>query len=277
MQNEDVRNLVGEIVGTFIMVFIGVGAVASATLWGNLTGPFQVGMCWGLAVAVAIYMTRNLSDAHFNTAVSFAMLVTGNMSGKKFIIYTIGQFIGAIVAGLLLYFLFAPAVAEAAKCGMGAAAQSIWSEVYPNASLNAAAGKTAYTLSPFVAACAEGIGIGLLVIVIMGVTDAKNEGKPGQALFPLFIGIMLAIIICVIGPLTDAGLNPARDFGPRIAALIVGMPAVTGTPAVMPMDVVVYIVGPLVGGAVGGWIYKGWIGKAHAAATAVNAKIEEAK
>ena len=148
---------------------------------------------------------------------------------------------------------------------MGAAAQSIWFEVYPNAALNAATGKVSYELSPFVAACAEGIGIGLLVIVIMGVTDAKNAGKPGSALFPLFIGIMLAIIICTIGSLTDAGLNPARDFGPRIAALIVGMPGVTGVAAVQPMDVCVYIIGPLVGGAVGGWIYKGWIGRAHAA------------
>ncbi len=266
MNNENVRNLLGEILGTFIMVFIGVGAVATATLFGAHTGPFQVGMAWGLAVAIAIYMTRSLSDAHFNTAVSFAMLVTGNMDIKKFCIYTVGQFIGAIIAGLLLYLLFAPAVAGAAANGMTAAAASIWCEVYPNAALAADGGKVAYQLSPLIAACAEGVGIGLLVMVIMGVTDAKNNGAPNSNIFPLFIGLMLTIIICTIGPLTDAGLNPARDLGPRIAAFICGIPGAH----IDAMDIVVYTVGPLVGAGVFAWIYKGIFGKAHAAASDAN-------
>lgn len=113
MNNENVRNLLGEILGTFIMVFIGVGAVATATLFGAHTGPFQVGMAWGLAVAVAIYMTRSLSDAHFNTAVSFAMLVTGNMDIKKFCIYTVGQFVGAGVFAWIYKGIFGKAHAAA--------------------------------------------------------------------------------------------------------------------------------------------------------------------
>ena len=85
-------------------------------------------------------------------------------------------------------------------------------------------------------------------------------------IFPLFIGLMLTIIICTIGPLTDAGLNPARDLGPRIAAFICGIPGAH----IDAMDIVVYTVGPLVGAGVFAWIYKGIFGKAHAAAYDAN-------
>lgn len=70
------RSFIGEVLGTFIMCFFGIGAVATATLFGSHTGPAQVGLVWGIAIAVAIYATRNISCAHFNPAVSIAMCVS---------------------------------------------------------------------------------------------------------------------------------------------------------------------------------------------------------
>ena len=77
--SETLRNILGEIIGTFMMCFFGIGAVANATLGvsGAFGGPFQVGMVWGITIAIAIYATRNLSCAHFNPAVTTAMCATG--------------------------------------------------------------------------------------------------------------------------------------------------------------------------------------------------------
>lgn len=261
MQNELVRNLIGEILGTFIMVFLGVGAVATATLFGAHTGPFQVGLVWGLAVMIGIYCTRNLSAAHFNCAVSFAMLVTGNMNIKQFVVYIIGQFIGAILAAALLWAFFGDSAMANMIAEFGTVdfsqrgiASSIWCEVYPN---------TAHGVIPWgIAMLGEGAGIGLLVIVIFAVTSGENAGAPNSNLFPFVIGICLAMIICTVGPMTDAGLNPARDLGPRIVAIFAGW----GSVAIEPLDIVVYTVGPLLGGAIGGWIWKGILSPAHKAA-----------
>ncbi len=89
------HSMMGEVIGTFLMCFFGIGAVATATLYGAHTGPFQVGMIWGLAIAIAIYATRNLSAAHFNPAVTLAMCLSGRCAWKNFPVYFCGQMIGA--------------------------------------------------------------------------------------------------------------------------------------------------------------------------------------
>lgn len=94
--------ILGEFIGTFLMCFFGIGAVATATLYGAHTGPFQVGIIWGIAIAIAIYATRNLSCAHFNPAVTLAMCISKRSSWRIFPIYLTAQLLGAIVAGAVL-------------------------------------------------------------------------------------------------------------------------------------------------------------------------------
>ncbi len=229
------RAVLGEIIGTFMMCFFGIGAVANATLGvsGAFGGPFQVGMVWGVTIAIAIYVTRNLSCAHFNPAVTFAMCVSKRMEWKEFPVYVIAQFIGAIIAGLLLWALFGESCLAA---GSSVDWSSIWAERYPNGVEVAPA---------FVGALAEGVGVFVLVFVIFSMTEDSNLGRPDNNLFPLFIGLTVTIIICVVGPITDAGLNPARDMGPRIVAAIFGMQDVMSGDALATLCV--YVVGPLVG------------------------------
>ena len=69
------QHFVGELVGTFLMVFFGCGSVAVSVLFSAHSGLFQIAMIWGLAVTIAIYATRHLSCAHLNPAVSIAMFV----------------------------------------------------------------------------------------------------------------------------------------------------------------------------------------------------------
>ena len=239
----------GEFIGTFLMVFFGVGAVATATLYGAMTGPFQVGMVWGVTIAIAIYVTRHLSGAHFNPAVSIAMVVGQRMSVKELPIYLIGQFCGAFAAGLMLWALFADSAflnmeLEGITMAQAGSASSIWCEVFPNTALG--------VVPLWVGALAEGFGVFILVFVIFSMTADENLGRPNSHLAPLFIGLTVTVIIGTVGPLTDAGLNPARDIGPRLAALIAGWAKVAFSWEI----IVVYTCGPLAGGIVAALLYK---------------------
>lgn len=77
------REFIGEFLGTFLMVLFGCGSVAVAVLFQAHTGLFQIAMIWGIGVSLAIYAARHLSCAHFNPAVSFAMVISKRMTIEK--------------------------------------------------------------------------------------------------------------------------------------------------------------------------------------------------
>ena len=209
----------------------------------------QVGLAWGIGVTLAIYLTRHLSCAHLNPAVSLAMVVSGRMSFRKMPVYIGAQFAGAILAGLALYMLFAPSIrayenvhgivrgsTESIKTAM------MFGEYYPNPCATA-------IVSLPLAIGAEAFGTFLLVLMIFALTEGCNVGRPDDALAPVFVGLTVTSIICLIAPLTQAGLNPARDLGPRLVAWLMGW-----GDAAFPDRVGgffhVYVLSPLLGGAV---------------------------
>ena len=235
-----IHGCVGEIIGTFLMCFLGIGSVCTATLYQAHTGPFQVGVVWGVAIALGIYATRNLSCAHFNPAVTFAMCISKRCSWKNFPVYILGQFIGAILAASALWIFFADSVRKnlaAANLTMDVAtpASSIWCEVFPNTANG--------VISMPVAAFAEALGVFILVMIIFSMTEGCNVGRPSDDLFPLFIGLTVTVLICTIGPMTDAGLNPARDLGPRVVGWFVGWKNI----AFSTDAFIVYTIAPLIG------------------------------
>ena len=85
--------------------------------------------------------------------------------------------------------------------------------------------------------------------MIFALTEGCNVGRPDDAIAPMFIGLTVTSIICLIAPLTQAGLNPARDFGPRLVAWLAGWDK-----AAFPDQVggffFVYILGPMLGGVI---------------------------
>lgn len=235
-----IQGFTGEVIGTFLMCFLGIGSVATATLFQAHTGPFQVGIVWGLAIAIAIYATRNLSCAHFNPAVTFAMCISKRCSWKNFPVYILGQFVGAILSASALWVFFADSVKkslDAANLTMDVStpASSIWIEVFPNTANG--------VISMPVAAFAEALGVFILVMIIFSMTEGCNIGRPSDDLFPLFIGLTVAALICTIGPMTDAGLNPARDLGPRVVGWFVGWKNI----AFSTDSFIVYTIAPLIG------------------------------
>ncbi len=252
------REFAGEFIGTFIMVLFGTGSVAVSVLFDAHQGLFQIGIIWGIGVTLAIYMSRHLSCAHFNPAVTIAMVTSGRMTIKKAPVYLAAQFMGALTAGLVIYLLFSPSIAsfESANQIVRGSYESVqtakmFGEYY------AQPGATA-VVSMALAMGAEMIGTFLLVLIIFFLTESCNVGKPDNVLTPVFIGITVTSIICLIAPLTQAGLNPARDFSPRIVAWVFGW-GEWAFPDQRGGAFWVYILGPILGGLIAGQLFTRFI------------------
>jgi len=256
MKMRKIYEFAGELLGTFILVFFGCGSVAVTVLFEAHQGLFQVAGVWGIGVMLAIYATRHLSCAHLNPAVSLAMVLGRRMTVRKLPVYLMGQFIGAFLAALVLYALFSHSISayetlhgitrgtpDSIKTAM------IFAEFYPNPGGNGVA-----AVSYWNALGGETAGTFLLVVMIFSLTEGCNVGRPDDALAPLFIGLTVTAIISVLAPLTQAGLNPARDFGPRLFAWLAGWGA-----AALPDQrfgfVVIYVLGPFAGGAAAGLLF----------------------
>jgi glycerol uptake facilitator protein len=254
---EFVSNFLGEFIGTSILVFFGCGAVAVTILFSSHSGLFQVAAIWGISVALAIYATRHISCAHLNPAVSIAMVISGRMAARKLFSYLLGQFTGAFLAAALLYLLFSNSLAQYENINgiLRGSPDSVktammFGEFYPNPGLG-----YVVSVSTMNAFLAEMAGTFALVFLIFSLTDGCNVGRPDDSLSPLFIGLSITIIISVIAPLTQAGLNPARDLSPRMFAYLAGW-----REAAFPDShwgfLTVYVLGPITGGGLAALLFE---------------------
>jgi glycerol uptake facilitator len=251
-------NFVGELLGTFILVFFGCGVVASATLFSAHNGLFQVAGIWGIGVTLAIYASRHLSCAHLNPAVSLGMVIAGRMEPRKLPAYLAAQFLGAFIAGWVLLGIFGDSIAGyeafhqiARGSPESVKTASLFGEYFPNPSSPAAIA----IVSKPMAALVEAVGAFLLVTIIFFLTEDCNVGRPSSDIAPVFIGLTVMGIISLLAPLTQAGLNPARDFGPRVVAYLSGWGSVA-IPGPRGGFFTVYILGPTLGGVVAAALFR---------------------
>lgn len=248
------RDFAGEFLGTFLLVLFGCGSVAVDVLFKSYNGLFQIALIWGAAVSLAIYATRHLSCAHLNPAVTLAMAASNRLPLKKMPAYLIAQFSGAFCAGLILYLLFAPSIAALET------AQSIVRGTPDSMKIAKMFGEyyqlpgSPPVVSMPLAIGAEAVGTFLLVLMIVSLTEGCNPGRPDNNLAPLFIGLSVSSAICLVAPLTQAGLNPARDFGPRLVAWIFGWGA-AAFPDQSGGFFFVYILAPVAGALAAGWLF----------------------
>jgi glycerol uptake facilitator-like aquaporin len=130
----------------------------------------------------------------------------------------------------------------------------IFGEYFPNPAVFGTGPDAAALVSPLAAMLVEALGTAILVLVIFSLTDPENGAAPDPTLVPFFVGFTVAVLISLFAPITQAGWNPARDFGPRLVAVLAGF----GTVAIPGPHggFWVYIVGPLLGGLAGGLTYE---------------------
>ena len=248
------REFAGEFIGTFILVLFGCGSVAVSVLFNAHMGLMQIALAWGIGVMLAIYATRHLSCAHLNPAVSLAMALSRRMSAKKLPCYLTAQFLGAFVAALALYLCFGSSIAayESVNNIVRGTPESAYVAKMFGEYYNLPGSGSA--VSMLLALGAEAFGTFLLVFMIFSLTEGCNVGRPSNGAAPVFIGLSVTAIICLIAPLTQAGLNPARDFGPRLVAWIMGW-GEAAWPDKTYGWFFVYILGPVIGGLVASLVF----------------------
>ncbi|MEN6302292.1 MAG: MIP/aquaporin family protein [Armatimonadia bacterium] len=192
------REFVAEACGSFVLVFIGVGAVAMAVSPEHPLGLAAVAAAWGLGVALGIMVAAPASEAHLNPAVTLAMAA---IRRKDFPVGRIARYLGSQLLG-----------------GLAAAAVlAVFSSGFvPSVDFLIEHPSTELTLWQF--GLAEAMGTGLLMLVILKVTG-RNSALPA-GLVPVVIGATVSAVIMVIGPMTAEALNPMRDLAPRLIATI---------------------------------------------------------
>jgi glycerol uptake facilitator protein len=254
--------MIGEFFGTMVLILFGDGCVATFGLFGSVvpaaTEWTVIILGWGLAVMLGIYVAGAISGAHINPAVTLAFAVRGKFPWNKVVPYWIAQIAGAFVAALILYFVYQGALAHALAANHLAIGQIASATTYGGNGY----GWIFYTghrsfVGTFGAFGDEFIGTALLVGLIFAIVDVRNQ--PVQAnLNPLIIGFLIVAIGASFGLNTGYAINPARDFGPRLWIAIV-----SGGASLSADNFYFWIpiVAPLVGGAVGAFIYDFTIAK----------------
>ena len=252
---------VGEFFGTFLLVFFGCGSVCAAVLTGAQVGVFQVAIVWGLGIATAIYLTGSLSSAHLNPAVTVASAVWSRFPMRLVLPYIAAQMLGAFVAAAVLFGIFAgPLRSYENKHGIvrgevgSEATAMVFGEYFPNPGGKALTAENRAMFSTGAAFAAEVVGTAILLLVIFCATDDQNATRP-QLLTAATIGLTVTLLISLLGPLTMACFNPARDLAPRVFSSLAGWGSVpfrtNGTGWLT-----IYIIAPLLGGLLGGGIYR---------------------
>ena len=224
------NKMLAECLGTFVLVFGGCGTA----LFGHV-GFLGVAIAFGLTVIAMAYGIGHVSGAHLNPAVSFGVWVNGRMSFKDMLLYWVAQIVGAIIAGAVLLCIW-----KAAGLGnTGVFVANGYGEAF-----QAAAGEGYLNVSCTGAFVIEAVLTFVFLMVILGVTDERGNGKFAG----LAIGLTLVLIHLISIPLTNTSVNPARSISQAIFSDCATWSACS--------QLWLFIVAPLVGAAVAGLFYK---------------------
>ena len=240
-----IGELSSEFLGTMILILFGCGVVAQVVAAG-IGDHDSISWAWGLGVTMGVYVAARLSGAHINPAVTLALACFKGFSWKKVGPYVLAQTAGAFVAALLVRWNYTEVLAKFDP-GHTIKSQGVFSTLPGNGVL---------PISEWGALRDQVIGTAILVLVIFAITDLLNT-PPGANLAPLIIGLLVVAIGMAWGADAGYAINPARDFGPRLASYITGY----GTAWRDQYGNIYFwvpIVGPLIGGVVGAAIYR-WL------------------
>ncbi|MWA02577.1 MIP family channel protein [Actinomadura sp. LD22] len=206
-----------EFAGTLILILFGVGVVAQAIAGSGLGAPQSLGghdaitWAWGWGVTLGVYVSARLSGGHINPAVTIALAVFKGFPWRKVLPFIFAQVLGAFIAALLVRWDYSEILAKFDP-GHTTKTQFVFSTMPGNGSL---------PLHTWGAFRDQIIGTAILLFLVLALTDVRNS-PPLANMAPLIIGLVVVAIGMAFG--SDAGyaINPARDFGPRLAQYITG-------------------------------------------------------
>lgn len=222
------RRYIAELIGTMVLVLFGCGSAAIA---GSTLGTLGIALAFGLSIVAMAYVIGDISGCHINPAVSIGMWIDGRLDSKDLVMYIIFQCIGAIFGIALLAVIInsAPSLGGYLATGLGQ---------------NGFGTASSVGLDVIGAIIVEIILTFVFVFTVLGVTKKAENG----AVAGIVIGLTLAFVHIMGIPLTGTSVNPARSLAP---ALFMGGQALN--------QVWVFILAPIVGAVIAGFLYKGLV------------------
>ena len=240
--------LAAEFAGTMILILFGVGVVAQVA-GADIGDHDSIAWSWGLGVMLGVYVAGRISGAHLNPAVTIALAVFKGFEWRKVAPYSLAQFLGAFVAALIVRWNYTE-VLHAADPGLTIKTQGVFSTLPGNGTL---------PVGEWGAFRDQIIGTAILLFLILAITDAAGT-PPAANLAPFVIGLIVVGIGMAWGTNAGYAINPARDFGPRLASFLTGYGG-----AFRDQTGYLYfwipIVAPILGGVLGAGLYQGLIGR----------------
>lgn len=236
----DLKKYVAEAVGTFVLVFAAVGTAVFA---GAKVGNLGVALAFGLTLLFLVYAIGPISGCHVNPAVTIGHLALGRMPVAKAAIYIVAQVLGGLLAGVVVY-----AVAQSRPSydrAVDGLAANGWGEHSPSAIAGPLGGILESGYGIGAAMIVEILLTALLVFVVLASTDQISD----VPLAGVSIGFTLAVIHLVAIPIDNTSVNPARS--------IAVAPYQDGALGQLWL----FIVFPLIGGALGALIYRALFGR----------------
>lgn len=234
--------ILGEFIGTFLLVLLGNGSVATVLLKnskGENSGWIVITAGWGFAVGIGIYVSGWITGGHINPAVTLSLAVIGKTPFYLVPSYFLGQFLGGISGALFVWLAYFPH----------------WQETESQLhKLLCFATKPAIR-RPFWNLICEIIATAVLLIGVLGILNENNS--IGSGIGPYAIGILVFSIGLSLGGPTGYAINPARDLCPRLMHAVL---PISGKGSSDWKYCWIPIIGPFVGGIVGAVFYYNWIG-----------------
>ena len=244
MKTNWTAELTAEFLGTLVLILFGNGVVAMVVLFGHsipgevVNGGFtNITFAWGLGVTMGIYIAGKITGAHLNPAVTITLAAFRGFPWRKVLPYCIVQVAGAFVAAAIVFWNYHLAFLRADPQLDHTAGVFTTFPAFPD------------TLSAGL--LDQTIGTALLLLLIFAIVDERNQ--PPGPLVPLMIGLIVVAIGMSFGGLHGYAINPARDFGPRLFTVVAGFKNNGLTDGSMVFWVP--IVGPILGGLLGGAVY----------------------
>lgn len=191
--NDKWRANLAEFVGTFVFFFIGAGAIITDTYTKGSVGLIGIALAHGLILSIMVSAFGAVSGAHFNPAVTIGLWVAKKVDLETVVSYIVAQLVGGVLAGFALKAIFPEAVWMSSHLGTPALAAGV---------------------TPMTGIFLEALLTFFLLLAVLGTAVDSKAPKIGG----FGIGLTVAVDILVGGPLTGAAMNPARVFGPGLAA-----------------------------------------------------------
>ncbi len=233
-----------EVVGTMTLVLLGDGVVANVVLnknKGNSSGWIVITTGWGLAVAMAVYVTGWISGAHINPAVTIGLASIGQFEWALVPGYIVAQMVGAFIGAVLVYITYKQHFDATEDAGAKLAVFSTGPEIR----------NTGWNM------VTEIVGTAMLLFGILGIGHTMG-GAQGlvetvdAGMGPFVTGFLIFSIGLSLGGPTGYAINPARDLGPRIAHAVLPIKGKGDSDWGYAM---VPVVGPIIGGVLGSFLW----------------------